>query len=329
MAKIILPRRPVDLTNKDRQADMKRAIEFLSAMQNLKVTVNRRGQSATGSLQQSTKYGLININVPTVYESEVQTWVSGATDAGGTFTNNSVILANEAVVGLKEIGGFTRFKYLLPMVGGNLVTGIYPLIDTLGVGPPTNSGFGNSSFSENTGLQGDGVHILDSNIFPSQLGSNDNGGIGWYENNITGGISTNSTPTGYVHNPGGGTQEYSIFMSSSSYGFGWGKNGEISISGAPTNGSYYGQRASAVTRSFSVNGIPLAYSSVDDLATDTSFTGIRFMGLETSNVVPGPRYWRGRCGYAYLTDGTLTSEEIQAVARVLTNALVIRAGKPT
>ncbi len=260
----------------------------------------------------------IKVTTPVV----VRNWAKTVTTNGGGFENNSLIIASHLIRVLQVKSYYPKIKYLLPMLGVGIGAARAPLIDVLGVGSSTSNNFIDGDFSQNTGLQGNGSNKwLDTTIKPAQLGSSNNGAYGWWENNIN--LSGNVEPVGCYSS--GGAERYVLDLRSSFKVFSWGNFGNNGGQGtAATNGHYYGQRASATSRTLYFNGTSVGTNANNDTSSGANDTNIRFVGSNG-----GDPAWPGRCAVAYLTDGTLTSDEIVNLDEVLRSVLMIPSGKPT
>lgn len=249
-------------------------------------------------------------------------WLQNVVTNGGTFTANSKTFASALINQLSTQGFYSKIKYLLPLLGGNLAAARTPLIDSLNVGAATNNGMVDADFSETTGLQGNGsTKYLDSLILPSQLGSSNNGGIGYWENNI---VISNSWPMGAESSSG---TAFEFVLGSPARNFQWGSssNNAVDSSTTATNGHYYGQRSSAILRSISFNGSQLATNTTSDAASGAGDNTIAILG---TTLVPGFAFaWAGRCALAYMTDGTLSAGDISALHSILSTYLIGPTGR--
>jgi hypothetical protein len=255
--------------------------------------------------------------------TELATWVSAATAAGGTFTASSKPIAAKLLRGIREASYDSKIKYLAPFLGGNLATARVPLRDSLGVGIATNVGFAEGDFSETTGLQGSGSgKYLDSLIKPSQLGTTSNGGLGWWETNFTG--TGNVEPIGSYG--AGGINRYVIDLRSTATFFSWGDvSNRATVSVTATNSHYYGQRDSATSRALYKDGVSIATSAVSDASGGSSDNNIVLCGSNEAEFGVAP--WPGRGAVAYLTDGTMTAGEITAFHTLLDETLITPLGR--
>ncbi len=328
VSKIRLPRNARDLLKPERRADMQKAVDILNAYRGGNLSITSNGELTSTRLQLGGNGSLFGISASTLdLDPETVAWMNAARTSGGTFTTEAVVIANNLILALKSASFGAKILYLLPMLGGNLATALVPLRNKLGVGPATNTGFTNASFNQSAGLQGNGVNqILDSLVQPDSLGVSTAGGVGWFENNIG---SADRGPTGYAHNPGGGSRAYGVFIAAASYGFDWGKGAEVLVSGRPGNGHYYGQSPASDLRQMFFNGSLVGTDTTPAIVDDAAFSGIRLMGTDTSNVVPGPYFWGGRCACTYFTNGTMTVSEVATFNTILLSNLLRPSRKPT
>lgn len=267
---------------------------------------------------------------------DTKTWAKGALDGiflnaiwnYGTMEDNSVILANKVVVTIKGSSMGVKIPYLIPFLGRNVWSAYRPLKDDLAAGIPDNGGpFNENDYTQRTGLKGNGAgKYLDSKLKPNQIGSSDNGGLGYWENDYDGsGTSTNEV-MGSTSN--GEANRYTIVITVAPQGvFRWGANANQAIaSSASTHGHYYGQRSSSTSREIFYNGSSIATNTNSDTASGDGDNTMMILAVRR-----GPAsaiYWKGRCGCAYFTDGTLTSDEISYLDTVLRKYLFTMTGRP-
>lgn len=247
-------------------------------------------------------------------------WAAGVRAAGGGFEINSLTIANSFAGVIVRKSYYPKIKYLLPMLGAGIGAARVPLIDPTGAGACSNTNFVDADFTQSTGLQGNGSNKwLDSALKPGQLGTSNNGAYGWWENNIN--LSGNVEPMGCY----GSGDRYVIDLRSLFRVYSWGSFGNNAGQVmAATNGHYYGQRISATNRSLYFNGSFLGTNGNNDTATTANDSTIRFVGSNG-----GDPAWPGRCAMAYLTDGTMTVDEISDFDATLRAYLLGPTGKPT
>lgn len=263
---------------------------------------------------------------PPSFDAETLTWIAGVDAASGTYESDSKTIADGIIVALHAKTYNAHIIYILPLLGSNLAAARMPLRDTLGVGITTSAGFADGDFSQAAGLQGNGVSkSLDTLIKPSQLGSSNNGGMGWIENNvdITG---TSTEPMGCYNNAG--TQRFVIDLRSSVSFCCWGSAGNApnnNPAGA-ANADYYNQRISSTDRRFYTDGIQGTNSpnTTSDTASGSGDRNILLMASDESGTIV---YWKGRCACAYLTDGTLSDADVADFHALLGTYLLTPTGR--
>lgn len=257
-------------------------------------------------------------------DAETITWRDGAIAAGGTFAGDSIALADALIVALKAASYNAGVKWLLPLLGSNLAAARMPLRDSLGKGIATNANFVDGDFSQATGLKGNGSNkILDTKIKPSDLGTSNACGIGYWENDIdfTG---SGSEPIGMNTNPFNGNR-YSFDLRSGSK---WISLGDVAnrytAATAAGNGHYYGQRSSATSRKLFFAGALLGTNTTSDAAVGAADRNMRLMGVDATGSLI---YWKGRCACAYATDGTLSDADAAAFHTLLGTYLITPTGR--
>lgn len=221
------------------------------------------------------------------------------------------------------------------MTGPSIVSAYVPLRDTLGKGAMGNyaGGLGFADFSATNGLTGNGSGMLYTSVKPSELGTSNAGGIGYWENNANFTGTSVAYPFGCLDTSQ--AKYYSTFFYSNATAGGyWGDpaNSAVGSSGGVTTGGHvYMQRASATSREAFFNGVSVATNTTNDTAVGASDSYIWLMGL--GNFHSGSNfplyYWKGRCGCAYMTDGTMTSQNVADLDTLLRNLLFAPLGRPT
>ncbi len=252
------------------------------------------------------------------------TWVSRVDALSGTYTANSktycLALAN-ALVGASY---YSKIIWLLPLLGNNILAARVPLIDVLNSGACNNLGFVNGDFSETTGLQGGAagnkIFIL-TNITAASLGASNNGGIGFWENNI-GAVGAGTEPMGAYNNAQ--TNRFVLDLRTTRKFFCWGNAGNLAGPlTASTNGHYYGQRASATSRELFFNGSSIGTNTTSDAAAGAGDKEIWLMYPDYPSSPP----YLGRCAVAYCTDGTMSSGDVAALNTLLSTYLITPTGR--
>lgn len=309
--------------------------EYLASVYRLSrmgAIVTNAGVTSPYPVRWSARNASVNFERASLVQLNPETivWRNRAIAAGGTFASNSISLADALINAIAAASFNSKIIYLLPILGGNLATALVPLRDTLGVSSPTNSNFVDADFTQATGLQGNGTtKVLDSKIKPSQLGTGSNGGIGFWENNLsfsaTGALIAYSLQT----DPNPNNYDYFyISAGSSASEFAWNVNTGAfftTYSTPSVNGHYYGQRASATSRTLYLNGTSVAVTTGSNGAPGAS--GGNFFILGTNRVGASTGYHNGRCAVAYMTDGTLTGAEVTAFNTLLQTYLITPTGR--
>lgn len=254
---------------------------------------------------------------------EAYLWKALVTAAGGGFESNSFLIANNLILILQRKSYYSKIRYLLPMLGVGIAAARVPLVDVLNVGVATNTAFINSDFSQSTGLQGDGTtKYLDCLIKPSQLGTTNNGGLGFWENNIS--LAGNVCPMGTFNNAN--SNRYVIDLRTNVQTFRWGTVvNSAGDANTAINAHYYGQRSSATSRELFRNAASLGTNATNDVTSGASDHNMFTMG-DFEGGAPAP--WPGRCAITYFTNGTFSSNEISDFHNTLVTYLMIPTGKP-
>jgi len=262
----------------------------------------------------------------TGWDAETDTWLAAISSAGGTVSEASTIVANRLIRAIKGATWGSKIKYLLPLLGDNLAAALQPLRDTLGAGAPANANFANADFSESTGLQGNGTNkrLTLTGFSAASLGTGGNGGLGWWENNPPAASTTvlmgnyrTSTTAGFI-----------LYSSSGASAFRWGTAGNSANAGpgytANPSAHYYGQRSSATSRFLYLNGSAVDSDANSDAATGTGERTLTFFGAQNAS---DNFFWGGRAACIYLTDGTLTSDQVAELYEILQAHLITPMGR--
>jgi len=250
-------------------------------------------------------------------------WQKAVLANGGSTTTTGITILNQFTQQLVNKSYYGKIIYLLPMMGVGIGAATVPLIDTKHAGNASNTNFVNSDFSENTGLQGDGSSkILTVALMPSQFGAGNNGGLGWWENNINfGGSETEVMGFSFE----GDAQRFVIDLRSGRKFFCWGDPANAAnVNSAATNGHYYGQRTAATNRELYQNGSQITTNSTNDAATGSSDANMQLVGANDDGTLA---FWAGRCAVTYFTDGTLSTGEATDLDSLLRTYLVSASGK--
>lgn len=263
------------------------------------------------------------------YTTETDTWCNAIIAAGGTLAAGSRVIADTLIRAIQVSGFSSKIVYMLPLLGGNLAAARVPLRDSLAVGIAGNTAFVNGDFSQATGLQGNGTSkYLNLLVKPSQLGATNNGGMGYWENNINFG-GTSVEPMGCYEISGSGNR-FTLDLRTTLRRYNWSNAANGAITATPaTNGHFYGQRSGATSRELFFNGVSLATDTTNDAAGGASDLEIRLVGCQTtSGATQIPQFWAGRCAVGYMTDGTLTAGEVASLHTIFQTYLMGPTGRP-
>lgn len=309
------------------------ALELLSKLEKMKVQVRDSvGTITVSPLLVSGQNAIIDLTFaessappapdpdPDALDPETITWRDSATVAGGTFGTNSIAIANTLIKTIKTKAYNSKIKYLLPLLGSNLATARMPLRDALGRGIATNFNLVDADFSEATGLQGNGTTKYLSTLYKaSELGSDSNGGMGYWERSAS--VTAAAWSIGsYLP----GFAIYGLEILSTTEKFYWGDGDTDTNTGAASgNHHYYGQRETSSSRRLFRNGTLIATDAASPVGTvpGIATNNIMVLGIHSTELTSG------RCGLAYLTSGTLTDSEITDFHTVLQTYLITPTGR--
>lgn len=254
----------------------------------------------------------------------VETWKQNVISNSGSLHQNSPIFASNFIYSITGSSYFNKIVYLLPMLGANLNAALVPLIDVLNAGPATSSNFTNSDYTQGTGLQGNGINkIINTNVYPSQLGTSSNGGYGYWENNIS--FGADSDMMGCYCNDS--SRRYTLDMRTNPLEIlFWGNPSGDSCAGhtLPSNSHYYGQRSSSANLRLYRSGALIASGSSNG-ATSMNERTIHVVGADEGG--SGLTFWAGRCALTYMTDGTMSASEVADFHSCLAINLISATGK--
>lgn len=319
-----------------------RSAKFITTVGDIPIVYSPQARNATIDLRALTASGVVGSGLPAPsgvaaylvtdgavaswqpYATETNTWRTAILAAGGTVSTHSRVIADRLIRAIQTSGFSSKIVYLLPLLGGDLTAGLMPLRDALGAGAATNTNFVNADFSEATGLQGNGTNkILDTNLKPSQLGTSDNGGLGYLENNISF-AGSGVEPMG-CYSADGVSARYVLDLRTNVKQFCWGAPAFASLVTPATDGHYYGQCDSTTSRKLYLDGTSIATDTTASARTGANQRNIRLMGSDEG--AGGIFYWAGRCAGAYMTQGTLTDPEAAAFQMLLQNFLSAPTGR--
>lgn len=247
-------------------------------------------------------------------------WIGRIKSNSGSIASESIAIGRNLISAVSNKSYLRKIIFLYPVLD-NLTAARCPILYNGSVGPIAgNNNFVSGDFGQSTGLQGDGTtKSLDTLVFPGTLGSSNNGGLGYGENNISF-AGTAPEPIGCYSNDN--TERFVVDLRAAVRSFRWGEpvngSGDSSLA---TNGRYYGQRSSATSRELFFNGSSLGTNSTSDAA---SLSNNRTILLVGSN---GRGNWAGRMTFAYLTDGTMSSGEVSDFDTVLVDYILTPTGR--
>jgi hypothetical protein len=320
----MLPSTPLELlTEPERRRFL---LQRFAALSRIELVIEAEGRATRCPLRVSGTSAIISGKFTITTEDldpETIVWRDEAASVGGTFGPSSIARADALIRAVKATSFNSKVVYILPLIGGNLATGLQPLRNSLGAPRPSNTGFVDADFSESTGLQGDGSSkVLDTQIRPGDLGTSGNGGLGWWENNLS--LAGSGTqPVGCYNLP----TDTRFGIPLAFQRFQWGDFATAAtVGGSPpaTNGHYYGQRFSATDRKLYFGGAVRVSNTGSDSAAGASGQTIRMMGADESGSL---FYWPGRCACAYMTNGALMDAEVAAFHTLLDTYLITPTGR--
>lgn len=240
--------------------------------------------------------------------------------------SNSIAIARNLLSALSRKTYKSKLVYLLPLLGQNInaakIPLIFPYAVAPGIGDATNSGFVDADFSQSVGLANpaESAKFFDTELKASQLGSSNNGGIGFWEKNW--GAGANVEPMGSYNS--GGTQRFALDMRTTQETARWGDlanyTGVLTTAG---NGDHYVQRSSSTSRALYKDATQVgSTNTTSDSASGAGDRTIYVMACSGSSTA-----WKGTCVVAYMTDGTLTTTEITDLHQTLQDYLLTPTGR--
>lgn len=263
------------------------------------------------------------------YTSETNTWVSRIGALGGSVTTPEKDLADALIQQIQAASYGSKIIYLLPFIGGNIAAHRVPLRDTRNVGAAANSGFVDADCTTAGGIANptEAAKILNTGITPVMLGApgTQRGGLFFWERNL--GLGTGVEPMGCYDLFGGGTDRYVLDLRSTMQRFRWGNaSGTLAGPGTTaTNGFYYAQASSNTLRRIYKDGTTLGSDGTSSSTIICSNAYIRVMGCVTHTTAL--TYWKGRCGVAGATDGTMSDADVAALYTLLDTYLITPTGR--
>lgn len=279
----------------------------------------RRRYRITGSGEYAS--AVVIPSLPGLLQAETAAWQAAVATAGGTLGSQSLAIADALVVELRAKSWYAKLLYLLPLLGADLAAATTPLVDSGAKGRPTLSGISADDFSEPTGLTFSGAALMDLPFYPNAIGASGAGGWGVWELAFNGGQISH----GYIDETFG--DHYLLVLTSSFADARW---GTIVPNTAHAIARWFGATQSAVNLygQYYAPELILAENGVVVAANSDSRT-LAGAGLHTLSVgATRYRNWdtiysRSRIGCIYVTDGTLTAEEIADLHTTIHVALML------
>lgn len=266
-------------------------------------------------------------SVPADYDTDTILYWGRVLLAGGTLSAAELTIANDLVTALKAASLWDKLCYFLPLLGG--FNGIFvPLRDRDTAGNATNTAFVSGDYTLATGLQGNGSSkIITIPRTGAELGTGNNGGLGYWELSVSYAGTANQAPMGNQLNPGGGTRVYQLLVGAAARGFYWGFAANVATNAtAGGNGYHHGERLSTTSRRYFFNGAFVVTNTTADTSSGVGTHDLRFMGMYNA-LTPVNAYWAGRSGACLLTDGTLSDANVTTLYETLRDELLTPTGR--
>lgn len=249
-------------------------------------------------------------------------WVALVDSSGGTYLGNSKAICLLLAVRLEDFSGYSKIKWLMPLLGADLTAARCPLIDIFNIGIAANTNFVGGDFNQATGLQGDGAtKWLSSGLNLNHPGTDDNGGVGYWELGFAGNTVANEVMGSYNN---ANTERFLIDLRVTQRNFSWGNAGlRAEVAGTASNSHYYGQRSGPTSRELFENGVSIATNTTSQTAAGVNQRNALIVGCNENPAVAS----NSRCGCAYITDGTLTPTEVTQLHTLLDTYLMAPTGR--
>lgn len=256
---------------------------------------------------------------PSQYQPETILWWGNVLAAGGTLTANSLALADDLVVALKALSSFSSIRYLLPFLGSNLAAALVPLIDVSRYGSPTNNNFVSGDFSESSGLSGNGSNkYLVLPFSPAGFASSNNLGIGFWELDAS---AVTGTRVAYGAFQVGLASNYFAFRQATSvvdYYSDTTLHPAHATSTPPSNGFWYGERASSTSLKLYYAGSAIA---TDSNVNSTGLTSLASNLFALNDGGSPANYWPGRMGSFVAVSGSLGDAQVAQLNTIISDFL--------
>jgi hypothetical protein len=327
----MLPRRPIDfLTQPGAIAEATRLVKALSGLQ---FVFRANGRQETCPVQFSPLSSVVACSLDiappvaatgyTPTDPEVIVWRDRILAAGGSVNDASIQIAEALIDAIQAASLNDKIKYLLPLLGQDLIAARVPLRDTFGVGIAGSTGFTAGDFSEATGLQCNGTNkFFDTLINPFVRFTNGNMGYGYREGNYVApayhvmGWSPNVSE---IYNMNMRSDEARVFFGTI--------EAHNAASVAPGNGDWYFNRAAHNDHRLYLDGA-LAHSN----ATSDGITVS--VGSSANTFLLGKLAYAGSdfignalIQHMLMTDGTLTTPEAADLHTILDTYLFTPTGR--
>jgi hypothetical protein len=318
---------------------VKEILRMLDALERLEVIVDGKrgairfsGGNAVVSLDET---GISASPAPTpsgpTLHPETIIWRDRGIDAGGTFGDDSIDIADALIRAINAASFNDKIIYLLPFLGSNLAAARVPLRDRLNVGISTNNNFVEADFTEATGLQGNGTDKSLDILFAPDDVEDFTGlraiGFGWWETNVVNALASDA----YVMGSHDGSQNQVIFRSLITGGV-WDFqagyfSGPFVASNDRGRGHHYGQKLDSTNRKLFLD----AAQEDSDTTSDNTALGSNHIALFAFRDTPANggirEHYAGRCGVAYVTNGQLTDQEVADLDSILRTYLMDPTGR--
>lgn len=248
-------------------------------------------------------------------QAETIVWRDAVIANGGGFEANSIAIADDTIRAFKQSSMWSKLVYYIPIIGDSISSFVVPLIDSLGAGNSTSTGFVGvgTDAGQNFGIEGNGVKYFTIPLKPSQLGTSSNGGIGvWI---LTLNEASNQVVAGCMTT--GNFNRYLVQVANPSTfeGFCWGATTDYaSTANNGSTGLYYGQSSATNSRELFKDGVSIATSTTTVARTGAGDNNIIFCGSNNSGSVVGNS---SRVGLFMGTTGDLTPTEAAEMHTIL------------
>jgi hypothetical protein len=251
---------------------------------------------------------------------DLATFKTRVASNSGTLGASGEALASDLTAALRGFSAYEKLRYTAAFLGDDLNALLIPVYDPALSGPMTNNGFTLTDLNQSIGAQGSGnTGANHSLIIPrnaNELGSSQNGGMGYREMNFNNAIASAWQPCGFERSASGWGFELILRQAVPREAFSWQAYANAPDSGvACGNHNYYGQRSSATSREMFRNGVSIASDATNDTAANAGDSDIYLMAIR--ELAGATFYFGGRCGLFYLTNGELTGPEVAELHTII------------